>query len=1040
MPYIECRTKTGQILNFLIDTGSNKNYIQPSLVQNPVPNQEPFFANSVGGHTKITEHTFITLFDDHTKKLKFFLLPTLKSFHGILGNDSLKELSAVIYSAGNYMIINGKLKVRIKQKTSHSVNNIDIRTEHLTKEQKDNLQGIILRNRSLFSEPDESLTYTSAVVAEIHTKTDEPIYSRYYPYPMHLKEEVEKQIQELLQQGIIRPSKSPYNSPIWIVPKKADASGQKKFRIVIDYRKLNEQTTPDRYPIPEINDVLPQLGQNKFFSVLDLKSGFHQIPLKETDRQKTAFSVNNGKYEFTRLPFGLKNAPSIFQRTLDDILREYIGKICFVYMDDIIIFAENEKKHYENLDTIFKTLERAKMKVQLDKCEFLREEVEFLGFIISNKGIKTNPKKVEAILNFPRPKTLKELRSFLGISNYYRRFIRDYAKIAKPLTMLLRGEAGRSSKHTSKKIPIDMGQDAIDAFNKLRTALASEDVMLAYPNFNKEFCLTTDASNYALGAVLSQDNRPIVFLSRTLNRAEEHYATNEKEMLAIVWSLKSLRNYLYGSPKLKIYTDHLPLTYALSCKNSNFKLKRWKAFLEDYNYELQYKPGSTNVVADALSRPPQESSQINALTATQHSDESSSHHLIQFTDAPLNAFKNQIIISNEETQSTYSFEIVFPTYHRHTINEPNITGDSLIQLLKKYLNPSVTNCIKTSDDILGKLQEIYRDNFTQYRAKYTRTIVTDLKNEEEQESEIIKEHNRAHRNSIENKTQLITKFYFPQMHSKIKKITKLCKVCRENKYDRHPNKITLQETPIPSYPGQIIHIDIFITEKKIILTAIDKFSKFAQTRMLRSRAIEDVKEPLRELILSFGIPETIVMDNEKSFNSTSIVFMLENEYKIKVFKIPPYSSSVNGQIERFHSTIAELMRCLKAENSHRTFAELLQRAVYEYNNSIHSTIKKKPIETFFLGRVSTNPQEIERVKLDTIKRLQQKQVEDMNYHNKKKTIPKTYESGETIYVKENKRLGTKLSKTYRKEIVEENRNTTILTKSGKIIHKNNIKN
>lgn len=994
----------------------------------------------MGGNNKITHHTFINLFGKHAHKIKFFLLPTLKSFHGILGNDSLKELSAVIYSAKDYMLINGTLKIRIKQKISQSVNNINIRTDHLTEQQENRLKDIIENHKSLFSEPDENLTYTTAVVADIQTKTHEPIYSRYYPYPMHLKEEVEKQIRDLLRQGIIRPSRSPYNSPIWVVPKKADASGIKKFRIVIDYRKLNEQTIPDKYPIPEINDVLPQLGQNKFFSVIDLKSGFHQIPLREADRKKTAFSVNNGKYEFTRLPFGLRNAPSIFQRTLDDILREYIGKICFVYMDDIIIFSKDEEEHYRNLDVIFRTLRLSNMKVQLDKSEFLKSEVEFLGFIISDKGIKTNPRKVEAILNFPTPRTLKDLRSFLGLSNYYRRFIRDYAKIAKPLTMLLRGEAGRSSKHSSNKIEVRLNQEATDALNKLKTTLTSDDVMLAYPDFKREFVLTTDASNYALGAVLSQDNRPIAFLSRTLSRTEENYATNEKELLAIVWALKSLRNYLYGSTKLKIYTDHLPLTYALNNKNSNLKLKRWKAFLEDFNYELQYKPGCTNVVADALSRPSNDNHQIYTLTATQHSDDSSSQNLIQFTDAPINAFKNQIFISNDEGQAYHKFEIVFPTYHRHTVNEPNITTENLTDILRKFLNPSVTNCIKTNDEILGKLQEIYRDNFTHFRVRYSRNMVTDLKSEEEQEHEIINEHNRAHRNSTENKTQLLTKFYFPQMHSKIKKITSLCKICKENKYDRHPNKVKIQETPIPQYPGQIIHIDVFITEKKSILTAIDKFSKLAQVKILKSRSTEDIKEPLRELLLAFGMPQMVVMDNEKSFSSASIIFMLENQFRIKIFKIPPYSSSANGQIERFHSTLSELMRCLKAEKTHCTFPEILHMAVLEYNNSIHSTIKGKPFDAFFLGRVTTEPQELEEIRLNITKRLTEKQIEDIGHHNKKKTNPKTYEPGQTIFVKENRRLGSKLSKAYKKEIVKENKNTTVITESGKTVHKNNIRN
>lgn len=228
---------------------------------------------------------------------------------------------------------------------------------------------------------------------------------------------------------------------------KPDSLGNKQYRLVIDYRKLNSLTIPDRYPIPQINDVLSQLRDSKYFTVLDLKSGFHQIPLKMSDFEKTAFSIANGKYEFTRLPFGLKNAPAIFQRALDDVLHDYIGKICYVYIDDIVIFSKSEKEHYDHIRDIFKTLQAANLKVQLDKCNFLKTEVEFLGFIISADGIKTNKGKIQAILDFPLPKTIKELRSFLGLSGYYRRFVRDYAKVAKPLTQILRGEEGRLSKN-----------------------------------------------------------------------------------------------------------------------------------------------------------------------------------------------------------------------------------------------------------------------------------------------------------------------------------------------------------------------------------------------------------------------------------------------------------------------------------------------------------------------------------------------------------------------------------------------------------------
>lgn len=222
------------------------------------------------------------------------------------------------------------------------------------------------------------------------------------------------------------------------------------------------------------------------------------------------------------------------------------------------------------------------MKIQLDKCKFFAQEVEFLGFIVTANGIKANPQKVEAIEKVPLPVTLKDLRSFLGMSGFYRRFIKDYAKIVKPLTLILRGEEGRLSRHLSAKTSITLNKEAIEAFNKIKNSLTSNEVMLQYPNFNKEFHLTTDASNYAIGAVLEQDSKPILFISRTLSKTEENYATNEKEMLAIIWALKTLRSYLYGHAAVKIFTDHQPLTYALSNRNNNSKLKRCKAILEEY--------------------------------------------------------------------------------------------------------------------------------------------------------------------------------------------------------------------------------------------------------------------------------------------------------------------------------------------------------------------------------------------------------------------------------------------------------------------------
>lgn len=1018
-----------------MDTGSNKNYIQPNFAFNAIQNNNPFIANSIGGPIEVTHHVIAHLFGRNEIPVRFFILPTLKSFDAILGNDSLKQLSAVIYTEQNLMTIRGGRKIKINQQFSPDVNSIGIRTEHMTNHQKEAIRKLTAEYPKLFLDPEEKLTYTTMVEGEIRTTTDKPIYSRSYPYPASLKEEVEKQIRELISNGIIRPSRSPYNAPVWVVPKKLDASGRKKFRMVVDYRKLNQVTIADRYPIPEISDILMQLGRKKWFSVIDLKSGFHQIPLKKQDIEKTAFSVNNGKYEFTRLPFGLKNAPAIFQRTLDDILRQHIGKICFVYIDDILVFSETESEHIKNIEAIFQTLQLANMKVQLDKSEFLKNEVEFLGFIISNHGIKTNPKKIEAVKNFPQPRTVKELRSFLGLSGYYRRFIRDYAKIAKPLTALLRGEEGNLPKSQSGKKLISLNNGAMEAFNKLKTALVSQDVVLAYPDFRKEFQLTTDASSYAIGAVLSQEDRPIAFISRTLRKPEENYATNEREMLAIIWALQNLRNYLYGTAKIKILTDHQPLTHALSNKNSNSKLRRWKAILEEYNYELQYKPGKSNIVADALSRAPQ----VNTMTLTQHSDNSSSENLIKFANAPINVFKNQIFLLIDDVP-TYKFDIVFPTYHRHTITQSDYSDEDLVALLKRYLNPSVVNCINTDEKTLGGLQRVYPVHFSNYKVKFSREVVIDLTDESAQEREILNEHKRAHRNGKENKIQILRKFYFPSMQAKINRIVKQCRVCKEQKYERHPNRPILKATPIPEYPGHIVHLDLFYIDHKIILTGIDKFSKYAQAKIVKSRAVEDVKEPLRELITSLGFPKQIVVDNEKTLAAASIKFMLEDQYGIEIHKAPPYISTTNGQIERFHSTLIEIIRCTKAEKTYDSFSDLLHQALYRYNNSIHTTTNLRPVEVFFGNRITTNPLQLEQFRKENVKKLIAKQETDLRYHNRNRMPFKDYATGETIFVTINKHSRNKGSPRYRKEIVAENKPDIVITTKNKIIHKSLIRN
>lgn len=469
----------------------------------------------------------------------------------------------------------------------------NLRLSHMNVEEKRAIHSLCLEYRDIFHCEGIPLSFTNKIKHNIRLKNETPIFTKTYRYPHVHKQEVQQQVSSMLKQGIIRDSVSPWSSPVWIVPKKADASGKKKWRMVIDYRKLNEQTLDDKYPLPNITDILDKLGKSQYFSTLDLASGFHQIEMNAEDIEKTAFSTEHGHYEYTRMPFGLKNAPSTFQRVMDNILRGLQTDQCLVYLDDIIIYSTSLQEHINKLKTVFERLRQANFKIQLDKSEFLRKEVAYLGHVVTPDGVKPNPDKINAILKFPIPRSQKEIKSFLGLLGYYRRFIQDFAKITKPLTKCLK-----------KGHKIEFTEDYVNAFETCKQILTN-DPILQYPDFTKPFILTTDASNVALGAVLSQGNigtdKPVAYASRTLNETEQRYSTIEKELLAIIWATKYFRPYLYGR-KFIIYTDHRPLTWLFSLKEPNSKLVRWRLKLEEFDYKIEYKKGKYNTNADALSR------------------------------------------------------------------------------------------------------------------------------------------------------------------------------------------------------------------------------------------------------------------------------------------------------------------------------------------------------------------------------------------------------------------------------------------------------
>lgn len=957
----------------------------------------------------------------------FFILPTLTTFDAIVGLDLLKQINANI-DLNKGVILHNSGSELIEFFECKDVNFIEIDKIDVPFAVKADFQKMLKKRMKVFADPKEALPYNTNIVATINMENEEPIYSKLYPYPMGVSEFVNSEIKKLLADGIIRPSRSPFNSPVWVVDKKGvDNLGNRKKRLVIDYRKLNAKTINDKYPVPNVTMILSNLGKAKYFTTLDLKSGFHQIVLAERDREKTVFSVNNGKYEFCRLPFGLKNAPSMFQRAIDDILREEIGKTCYVYVDDVIVFSETKENHVKHIDCVLRKLLDANMRVSIEKSNFFKSEVEYLGFVVSKEGIKTAPSKISAIQNFPEPTTLFALRSFLGLANYYRCFIRDFAKIAKPLTDNLKGENGKIPATKSKKVIINLNASQLDAFYKLKNILCSEDVLLMYPDYKKAFDLTTDASGRGLGAVLSQEGRPITMISRALSDKELNLATNERELLGIVWALKTLRHYLYGVKTLNIFTDHQPLTYSVSDRNPNAQIKRWKAFIDEHNANLYYKPGKENQVADALSRQVVYAleNENSSDMATVHSEESYTYTM-ESSDKPVNCFRNQIILEEAEFPVTRNF-ILFGNKTRHIIE----FGDKneILAKLVDAVNTEVVNAIHCDLPVLAHIQHDLIKMFPSTKFRFCSKFVADIFNQCDQREIVVSEHNRAHRAAQENVKQILSEYYFPKMVKIANEVVANCKTCSKAKYNRHPEKHVIGETIVPSYAGEILHIDIYSTDKKHFLTCVDKFSKFAVVQPIATRTILDIREPILQLMNIFPNTKIVYCDNERSFNSETIRSILKNSFNVEIVNSPPLHSTSNGQVERFHSTLAEIARCLKIERKIDDTVELILQSTIEYNRTIHSVTNERPIDT-----IHSTPSEVrEKIK----ERICNAQNRQLQYFNKSR-YDKVYNVGDKVFVKNNRRLGNKMTPLYEEATVEADMGTTVLIK-GRVVHKDNLR-
>ncbi|KAJ4801231.1 polyprotein [Rhynchospora pubera] len=749
------------------------------------------------------------------------------------------------------------------------------------------LQVILSSYSEIFKEPKElppKRTHDHVIPLK---EGAEPVNLRPYRYSHEQKAAIEKIIEEMMAASVIQPSSSPFASPAVLVKKK-DGS----WRLCIDYRRLNALTIKNKYPIPLIEELLEELKGAEIFSKIDLRAGYHQIRVREEDVPKTAFRVHHGHFEFKVMPFGLTNAPASFQNLMNDVFKEELRKSVLVFFDDILVYSKNYKEHIQHLKIVFRKLKEHNLFAKMSKCAFGVERIEYLGHIISKEGVATDAHKVEAMLNWPIPKNIKELRGFLGLTEYYRRFIKNYGIICKPLTELL------------GKIEFKWNVKAQEAFERLKKAMSSAPV-LALPDFTQPFCIEADACETGLGAVLTQGGRPLAYLSKALGPKNMAKSTYEKELMAILMAVSKWRHYLQGQPFV-IKTDHQSLKHLLEQKlKHQLQHKALTKFI-GLDYSIQYKKGKQNVVADALSR-------RNNLTTN-----SSTSNLNYLNNLQLSQVQP---LWMEEVKKSYEGDMLVEKLVREFGGEDGIDDEWHIQagLVKKKNRLYVGIGAEVRNKIMEELHATAIGGHSGMQSTYHR---------------------------------IKRSFYWPGMKREICGFVKECDVCQRNKSENVPYPGLLQPLPIPNKVWSCITMDFIeglpkSEGKSVIYVVVDRLTKYAHfTALSHPYNAQTVARVFMENVFKLhGLPTSIVSDRDKVFTSLFWRELFKHVGTTLSYSTA-YHPQTDGQSERVNQCLETYLRCMANEHPKKWY-HWLAVAEYWYNTSYHTSLKCTPFEALY---------------------------------------------------------------------------------------------
>lgn len=906
-----------------------------------------------------------------SNKILVPILNTTNSFKVMPKNYQLQY-----FPLNDYNVLNIQNSSQTKSDTQRTELLLNLVKENTDSPFQSQIQNLCSNFVDIFALDSDPLTTNNFYEQKLRVLDNQPVYIKNYRLPYAQKAEVNKQVQKLLNDGLIEPSRSNFNSPVILVPKKGDGS---KWRMCIDYRMVNRKLIADKYPLPRIEEILDSLGRSKFFSVLDLQSGFHQIPIEENSRDITSFSTDNGAFRFKVLPFGLNISPNSFTRMMNIAFSGLSPERCFIYMDDIIVTGCSASHHIKNLSAVFETCRKYNLKLNATKCRFFKKEVMYIGHVVNEKGVQPDPIKIEALKNYPVPSSKDDVRRFVAFANFYRRFIPNFAAIAQPLNEL-----------TRKRSIFEWSESAQKSFDNLRLKLIKFPI-LHYPDFTKEFKIVVDASNSAVGACLMQEfgnfEHPISYASRSLTKGELNKSTIEKELTAIHFAITHFRPYIFGR-HFVVKSDHKPLTYLFSLKNPSSKLTRMRLDLEEYDFSTEYIKGTANVIADALSR-------INVNEIRDLSEQTTSAVLAVTTRSKNKQQQNTMpdkCVENELLREKTKGGVVFRNHSNRKIPKLKITFSNnnffikvffkrklLIQLevYRKKIQ-ALAPLFKILNEELGKTDfnefEINENekvfelcdmmNFihvgNQVLNKINLSIVKSpiLIENLEEKKEIIRKYHidpivGGHSGTRKLFAKIRSRFFWKNMAKDVANFVKNCKECQFNKASfQVKQKMEITRTPNKVYEELIIDTigPLNVTENgnRYALTAICGLSKFLiMVPMPNKEASTVAKALIDNCLLTYGMPKRILSDRGTEY-ANAVMNELCKTFKIKHVMSTAYHPETLGCIERTHRTLNEYLRSYLDENK-TNWDVLIKYFSFCHNITPHESFQCKytPFEIMF---------------------------------------------------------------------------------------------